>query len=79
MASGSPLKKDYLIAELARISTMPPPPSLTLSLAPLTGGGEFLDPEGMAEAFKDAQERGHGWRKNLKAGQKAMERLLGNP
>lgn len=38
-----------------------------------------LDPEGLAEAFEEALERGPGWRKRLVGGQKAMQRLLGNP
>ena len=38
---------------------------------------EKLDPEGLAEAFKDAQKKGPGWRKRVDAGQEAMQRLFG--
>jgi hypothetical protein len=38
---------------------------------------EKLDPEGLAEAFKDAQKKGPGWRKRVDAGQEAMRRLFG--
>lgn len=38
---------------------------------------EKLDPEGLAEAFEEAREKGPGWRKRVDAGQKAMKRLLG--
>ena len=38
---------------------------------------ETLDPESLAEAFKDARKKGPGWRKRVDAGQKAMQRLFG--
>ena len=38
---------------------------------------EKLDPESLAEAFKDARNKGPGWRKRVDAGQAAMLRLLG--
>jgi hypothetical protein len=38
---------------------------------------EKLDPESIAEAFKDAREKGPGWRKRIDAGLEAMRRLCG--
>jgi hypothetical protein len=38
---------------------------------------ETLDPESLAEAFKDARKKGPGWRKRVDAGQEAMQRLFG--
>jgi hypothetical protein len=38
---------------------------------------EMLDPESLAEAFKDARKKGPGWRKRVDAGQEAMQRLFG--
>jgi hypothetical protein len=38
---------------------------------------EKLDPESLAEAFKDARERGSGWKKRVDAGQEDMRRLFG--
>lgn len=37
---------------------------------------EKLDPESLSEAFKEARERGPGWRKRVDAGLEAMRRLF---
>jgi hypothetical protein len=37
---------------------------------------EMLDPESLAEAFRDARKKGPGWRKRVDAGQEAMQRLF---
>jgi len=36
-----------------------------------------LDPESLADAFKDARKKGPGWRKRVDAGQEAMRRMFG--
>jgi hypothetical protein len=38
---------------------------------------ETLHPESLAEAFEEVRRKGPGWRKRVKAGQDAMQRLFG--
>jgi hypothetical protein len=38
---------------------------------------EKLDPESLAEAFKDARKKGPAWRKRVDDGQEAMRRMFG--
>jgi hypothetical protein len=38
---------------------------------------EKLDPESLADAFREARKKGPGWRKRIDAGQEAIQRLFG--